>query len=249
MRTILALSSVKFLVSLASVWKRLDETDAAEGFLDQGVDIRTLDLKAASEFAKTLAVVDDGNGAERQQYKGDDGEFPVLIDDDAYQADDGDAFAYAHDDRRDALANAVDVSQHPGHEHAHLTFLEEAERQEDDAAEHLVAKAVENEQAGDVHEICLGEAENGFDHDDEEERQWNQEKGGGVLLYENIVHGGFDQIGRGRIGSGNDDGRQHADGDFFLVGNKIGKTTLEQMAITELLDVPKVILRQILSFS
>ncbi len=118
-----------------------------------------------------------------------------------------------HGDFRDALPQQVDIIDDAGHEHPHSAILEKGHGQPHHLAEKIVSHLLQHPQGGIAHLVYLLEHENALDQVENEDGQGEHHQGLLVLVDEDLVQHGLDQIGccggtprnHGHGDQGNDD--------------------------------------------
>lgn len=208
--------------------KGLDHVQAVEAFLQVRGDVRYLGLVFATDFSQFPAEIDhrvDGHG---ENQAGPEGQLGVAIDGQTDEAGHGQGVLDDADEFRQARADEVHVIDDARHEHADPGLPKEVHGQADDLGEQFVAQTLQHLEAAIGHEELLHKETKTFGQEHPDQEHGNEHEGGGVLLDEDLIEGGLNQIGRAGCAGGDDAQAAHGQGDMQFEGQEITQASFHE---------------------
>ena len=149
-----------------------------------------------ADLAQPPAECDDGVRRERKDDKGDDRQLPVPIENNKYEAGNGKCVLQ---DCREGVGHRpldeADIVRDAGDDLARGRFVEEGERLGLEAPEDEVPYIGDDLLAHEAHKIRLEVIENALREVEERDAEGDQHQQCGVLLEEDLVHDGLDEVG------------------------------------------------------
>lgn len=207
----------------------LDHAQPVEAFLQVRGDVRDLGLVLAAHLAQFPTEIHYGVDSQGKDQAGPEGEFGVAVNDQAYKTDHGQRFLGDADEFRKTRADQVHVVYDARHEHAHPGLPEEVHRQADDLGEQLVAQTLQHLESAIGHEEFLGKEPHPLGQEYADQKQRDEQEGGGVFVDKDFIERGLHQIGRAGRTGGDDGQAAHGQGDVQFVGHEVAQASLHEL--------------------
>ena len=187
----------------------LDDLVAGDSFVQKDIQVGHGLLAAGGGPTHPAAELDHREKSHGQDHQGEDGHFPVPVEDDPDQPQNGErVFQAAGHGKRNHGLDHIHIVGDAAHEDPGLLFLKKGDRQVLDPIVEPGSQPQDDALAHEAHQVFLGVHARAAQQVDNDHRRRDQRQHALVAAEKNIVQDRFDQVGRAGRGGGDD---QHTD--------------------------------------
>jgi len=182
---------------------------SSDRLMEEGGDGPHPLLALVAEFPESPAKLCDGDEGNGKDKEAKDGQFPVAVENDTGQTEDGeDILQETRDDVGHGGLNQIDIVGNSGDEDPRGRLREERQREILKVVVQFLPEVCHDSQADEVHQVGLSVIENAFDEEKKDDGDGKKKELLRIFVDKDIIDSGFRQVG---LACGQQRNENHAD--------------------------------------